>query len=353
MADKQEINKERADSQRYYNLLMSKVGQIKNGDSILLVHIGNLDVIRKIVDNWPEGNYIIVDKKCYGPVLSLLYPSFQMEKQFIATQEDSSIIEALQSLTMKFDKIIMNPPYSKNLHLQILEEALKHLFQDGSCVNLSPDAWMTNPFRDFEKDSQKIKALKILGKYVQDLKSLTKDEFNALFGTSNFFGVGVFVFKLSPSSFDTEQFKSKNEILLKILKQIQRLSSLRNHYECRNDVKAKFQVSMRRTTHHNLSWYSDDANAKDKCSQVISFDSEIELKNFKGSLNSWLYRYLNVCEWDKGADCAYVPWMGDAINPRTGLKGYLSEWTDEDFYAYFNITEEEQKMIEDTLKKYR
>ena len=48
----------------------------------------------------------------------------------------------------------------------------------------------------------------------------------------------------------------------------------------------------------------------------------------------------------------YVPFMGDCINPRTGLKRYESEWTDEDFYDYFNITEEEQKEIAETMKPY-
>jgi hypothetical protein len=45
--------------------------------------------------------------------------------------------------------------------------------------------------------------------------------------------------------------------------------------------------------------------------------------------------------------------MGDCINPRTGLKGYESEWTDEDFYTYFNITKEEQELIEKTMEKYK
>lgn len=42
----------------------------------------------------------------------------------------------------------------------------------------------------------------------------------------------------------------------------------------------------------------------------------------------------------------------DGINPRTGLKGYEGEWTDEDFYEYFNITEDEQKEIVETMKPY-
>ena len=47
------------------------------------------------------------------------------------------------------------------------------------------------------------------------------------------------------------------------------------------------------------------------------------------------------------------PWLGNSINPRTGLKGYESEWTDQDFYTFFNITEDEQKIIEDTMTKYK
>ena len=45
--------------------------------------------------------------------------------------------------------------------------------------------------------------------------------------------------------------------------------------------------------------------------------------------------------------------MGDAINSHTGKKGYESEWTDEDFYKYFGITEAEQKLIEETMEKHK
>ena len=40
---------------------------------------------------------------------------------------------------MKFDCIVMNPPYIKNLHLKILAEAIKHLNDEKSkCVCLHP-----------------------------------------------------------------------------------------------------------------------------------------------------------------------------------------------------------------------
>lgn len=44
---------------------------------------------------------------------------------------------------MKFDCIIQNPHYVRNLHLKILAEAIKHLKDEKSvCVNLSPDNWL-------------------------------------------------------------------------------------------------------------------------------------------------------------------------------------------------------------------
>lgn len=48
----------------------------------------------------------------------------------------------------------------------------------------------------------------------------------------------------------------------------------------------------------------------------------------------------------------YLPWLGDCINPRTGLKGYESDWTDEDFRKYFDITDSEWEEIVETMKPY-
>ena len=50
---------------------------------------------------------------------------------------------------------------------------------------------------------------------------------------------------------------------------------------------------------------------------------------------------------------AFVPNLYNAINPRTCLKGYASEWTDDDLYKFFNITSAEQKVIEETMEKYK
>lgn len=391
MADKQEINKERADSKRYYNLLMSKVGQIKNGDNILLVHIGNLDVIRKIVDNYPEGNYIIIDKKCYGPVLSLLYPFFQEEKRFITTAEDNSIIEALQSLTMKFDKIIMNPPYGKNLHLKILEEALKHLSQDGHCVNLSPVRWLQDPLAKYKKSSDLKKFEESVAKHIEDLDVILSQDARSIFGAVFTFTLGLYKIQ-KENNMNLYEKINANSILDKVvslilktnqnLKNVQAvksperfaiiMSAFTGGSDGRADnVRGMWPKQIKNDDFRKKVYFTHGKNAagetlleyKMRISAIshvkpkdevlcIEFNSAIERENFYNSYETNFLRYVFKLEIvDVNIHYEFLPWMGDCINPRTGLKGYLSEWTDEDFYKYFGITEEEQKLIEETMEK--
>ena len=44
--------------------------------------------------------------------------------------------------------------------------------------------------------------------------------------------------------------------------------------------------------------------------------------------------------------------MGNAKHPRTGNIGYIDEWTNEDFYEFFNISKEYQNKIETFIKDY-
>ena len=56
---------------------------------------------------------------------------------------------------------------------------------------------------------------------------------------------------------------------------------------------------------------------------------------------------------DQSVPLNFIPVMIEETNPRTGLKGYEGEWTNEDFYQFFGITEEEQKYIEETMAQFK
>ena len=48
---------------------------------------------------------------------------------------------------MHFDKIIMNPPYNRNLHLKILRQVMN---KADEVVNLSPIRWLQDPLAEMK-----------------------------------------------------------------------------------------------------------------------------------------------------------------------------------------------------------
>ena len=48
-----------------------------------------------------------------------------------------------------------------------------------------------------------------------------------------------------------------------------------------------------------------------------------------------------------------VFWLGETINPRTGLKGYKSEWTEPDLENIFNLKNIDINEINETLKIFQ
>ena len=50
---------------------------------------------------------------------------------------------------MKFNFILMNPPYSSNLHISILDVARNNY--DHVCVNLSPVRWLQDPLAEYKQ----------------------------------------------------------------------------------------------------------------------------------------------------------------------------------------------------------
>ena len=92
---------------------------------------------------------------------------------------------------------------------------------------------------------------------------------------------------------------------------------------------------------------------KDSTICHIKFNSICEAENFYKSYKTIFLQYVcNITVQQQHIQFKFLPFLGDAINPRTKLKGYKGEWTDDDFYKFFNITPDEQKIIEETMAKY-
>ena len=376
MSNELELNKDRADAGRYYKLFAGKVGKFEDGERILFIHIGNFDVLDRFIQSNPNCSYYIIDQHLNGPWFKMSWSC-----KFIGTNEDDSIVKALESLNMKFDKIIMNPPYSKNLHLKILAKAIEKLNENGTCVNLSPIRWLQDPLAKYKKNSDYKKFEDSVAKHIESLDVVKNKDTFSLFNCQNCQDLGIYIILKNNNQIYSYFTDIERSIFSKSFKKTKCIGDVLE-YEKINGYRVRINPIAGGThvgcggkahiVHWKYSWIFNDGyqdgkhwttfsdcrnnhsrNVGDPFPCSIPFSSYEEAKNFENSTKTDFMHWLNVkCRLDVHF-VDLLPWMGDCINPRTGKKGYESEWTDEDFYAYFGITEDEQKLIEETMEKYK
>ena len=278
---------------------------------------------------------------------------------------------------MKFDCIIMNPPYKRNLHLKILAEAIKHLKDDNSvCVNLSPVRWLQDPLAKYKKKSDYYKYENSICKHLSNIDVIFKLEAQKYF-PSTVMGadLGVYVCN-SKGGFDYTSLVDK--LLLKIFEK--QTSHIVFDVNQNDGIRVRFPIicnnggsgtgrKVGMANFGKMIWFENGKrdgkwwydwymhNQYTKTTETIpysaKFNSKNEADNFCKQFNTTFCKvYTHLMKSDVNVTPEIVLWLGDAINPRTKLKGYKSEWTDDDLYKFFNITPDEQKIIEETMAKY-
>ena len=147
------LTKFRADSTKYFSLFDKYIPRFENeGDrrKILMLGLSNEGMMLKCCALNKKAKYFVVDL----PILSETLPLLGDEYDFSFFDTDLDLYNIIKDCDMKFDCIIMNPPYERNLHLKILAEAIKHLKDDESkVVNLSPVQWLIDPLNDKKQKS--------------------------------------------------------------------------------------------------------------------------------------------------------------------------------------------------------
>ena len=289
---------------------------------------------------------------------------------------------------MKFDCIIQNPPYVRNLHLKILAEAIKHLKDEKSvCVNLSPVRWLQDPLAKYKKTSDLKRFEDSVAKHIESLEYSFKEVNDKLFNI-DFGDLGIYVCSKNTKC-DYAKFTAQNEILDKVINEMKKNSipSIDNKivYDdmpgiCCLTSLLVFGVRDRElrlingwlTQNNDILFYTDKkndksgetyfdyrkrvawGNLKPKAENTnIKFNSTVERQNFYNVWRTRFLRYIyDATVVDVHVHPEFLPWLGDAINPRTGLKGYQGEWTDDDLVLYFGITPEEYNIINKTIAKY-
>lgn len=364
-----------ADGLTYFSLFDKHIPDgLTDSSSVLVYDISNYDCILKIMAKNPKAKYFVYGSKVVNEVL----------KGFAKAYAISFLEEILDkyNIDMKFDCIIMNPPYSKNLHLKILAEAIKHLKDEKSvCVNLSPVLWINDPHAQFKSKSNFFKFEKSILTKLNSLEDLDIKFCNELFNIGLFARLGIYsCSKNDVNLVDYHNFWKKfyTEFEIRLFNLIYQHSTHLNSVienNCREGIRVLIAtIAGNRGAlpiYKDLDYVIDGyKNGKDwtKCKNnggyekaegldipaSIKFNTENNALNFYNSCKTTFYKFIaKRFLLDQHIPLQFLPWMGDSINPRTGKKGYESEWTDQDFYTFFNCTAEEQKMIEETMAKYK
>ena len=89
---------------------------------------------------------------------------------------------------MKFDHIIMNPPYCKNLHLKILNEAIKY---SDDIVNLSPIRWLQDPLAEYKKNSD-WKKFENIRNHIESVAVINAKDATVLFSAGFIMNLGIY-----------------------------------------------------------------------------------------------------------------------------------------------------------------
>ena len=286
---------------------------------------------------------------------------------------------------MRFDFILMNPPYERNLHLKFLEKVIKVA---DKTVNISPVRWLQDPLAKYKKNSDLKKYRDSIINHIEKIDFLHSKKATEIFGGEN---VAVFKSDLgiylcsskggyNPDSFSNpimDKVVNSKYCGIPIMKKSQCLSGnfcilndiLGNHSGTAGfgnympliksvDTYGKYYYQGKsekngKTVEENKAMNSHSVNGKTDNWTVVSLNTENELLNFYNSTETTFFKYIFcVSLVDVHVHPQFLPWMGD----------YTEPWTNARFCEYFGITGfisdteaepgSEWETILETMKKY-
>lgn len=259
-------------------------------------------------------------------------------------------------MSLDFDCVIMNPPYDGNTHLKILNNVVEE-FPDAEIVNLSPIRWLQDPLSEYKKASD-FKRFPKIREHIESLEVMDANLSSAEFSAQISSNLGIYYITKNGKGADL-----RNAIIMKMLQKgdyydelepnkkdgwriripiiggscrlgivngLSNLPKLIYFYDGMKDGKPWHE-------HYRKSYQSKET---EEITHSLKFASEQEAQNFIDTMHTKVGRYY------------FGNLMQDVhILPQYFLKlDYSKKWTDEDLYEYFNLTSDEIKEIEETVK---
>ena len=115
----------------------------------------------------------------------------------------------------KFDIVLMNPPYNKNLHLKFIRKVLNI---SNKVINISPIRWLTDPFAQYKRST--LKQYEDVAKHIESVESFKNN--NTLFDIAIYSNLGIYKLSNEETNFDYNNFwkTQKTNIQISIIEKI-------------------------------------------------------------------------------------------------------------------------------------
>lgn len=280
---------------------------------------------------------------------------------------------------MNFDKIIMNPPFKKDLHLKVLNEAIKHKNDNGMLVSIQPARWIEDPLACYKQNSDYKKYKESIVDNISELEVLPAIQSSLVFGISFNSDLAIYTFSKNKNKINLYNKDFINSILNKVLNKSKENNLLMHvdkqmldgwrcevkeivpisTYTDRNDAWIRLeanQISKINAVYFNgyddnNKWWSE-TRAKGKFNKQVGdpfpwsvkFNSKEEATNFNLSIRgNFIFNFRQLITYDMHTPFKFIPYMGD----------YSHIWTDEDYCKFFNLTENESEFMCRQVNDYR
>ena len=266
----------------------------------------------------------------------------------------------------RFSVCLMNPPYLQGLHLKFLEKVIE---VSDNVVSIQPVTWLQDQLGKRKEKSQYYKYKETISEHIKDIEIINWYEAMKLFGIQSD-DLAIYICDKN-GGYDYNSISS-NPLLEDVMNYIDnnlipiehnkkdgyriRISLVSGASKNIKNLAVK-DIVFKDGKYNGKWWYqyyqkNKFSKSTEEISASVKFDSEEEAHNFVKSFNVDFVRYIeSFLIVDKGITPSKILWMGNAKHPRTGNKGYKTEWTNNDFYEYFNVNEEYKNIIKDYIEK--
>lgn len=256
-------------------------------------------------------------------------------------------------MRIQFDLIVGNPPYDRSLHLKILEHLLHYAKE---IVWISPVRWLQDPLAKYKKSSDLLKYKDTILTKLKEVEVVSAKDAIDMFDNARFtMDLAIYhIEESNTSSFDTRPLYKNQWFVERVVDRVVNgeVHSIADHYLDKDtlDMDRTFVRFSDIPGHkHGNDWHvfmsPDHRVAFDKNAKKVgglNFNTQEEAENFFNYMQTDFIKFLGITiKRDVHVPLSFIPYMSTYTRP----------WTDEDLFKLFHITEEEQKIIHDTVKE--